>query len=48
MDMTIGQCTVHIQGKDLDNFIQEIVEIEDKEERINLFEEMFIRETAEV
>lgn len=48
MDMTIGQGIVHIQGIEMDDFIQEIIEIEDKEERINLFEEVFIRETAEV
>lgn len=48
MDMTLGQCIAHIQGMEMDNFVQEIVEVENKEERIALFEEVFKRETAEV
>lgn len=48
MRMTIGQCCAHIQDKEMDNFIREIVEIEDKETRINFFEEVFIRKTAQV
>ena len=48
MSMTIGECIAHIQNKEMDNFIREIVEIEDKGTRINLFENSFIRKTAEV
>lgn len=48
MNMTIGECISYIQNREMDGFIREIIEIEDKETRINLFEEVFIRETAEV
>jgi hypothetical protein len=48
MKMTIGECCSYIQDKEMDNFIREIVEIEDRETRINFFEEVFIRETAQV
>lgn len=48
MDMTIGECIAYIQNKEMDDFIQEIIEVEDKEERIALFREVFKRETAEV
>ena len=46
--MTIGECCTYIQDKGMDNFIREIVEIEDKSERIAHFEEVFIRKTAKV
>lgn len=46
--MTIGECITYVQDKEMDGFIREIVEIEDKEERINYFEEVFIRKTAKV
>ena len=46
--MTIGECCAYIQDKEMDNFIREIVEIEDKSERIAHFEEVFIRKTAKV
>ena len=46
--MTIGECCGHIQDKGMDNFIREIVEIEDASERINYFEKVFIRKTAKV
>lgn len=48
LSMTIGECCTYIQDKEMDEFIKEIVEIEDKETRINLFEEVFIRKTAKV
>lgn len=48
MNQTIGECCAYIQDKEMDNFIREIVEIEDKETRVNYFEEVFIRETAKV
>ena len=46
--MTIGECCGHIQDKEMNNFIREIVEIEDTSERINYFEKVFIRKTAKV
>jgi hypothetical protein len=48
LDMTIGECISYIQGTEMDDFVQEIVEVEDKDERMQLFEEVFKRETAEV
>jgi len=48
MNMTIGECITYIQNKEMDGFIEEIIEVEDKEERIALFREVFIRETGEV
>jgi hypothetical protein len=48
MHMTIGECCAYIQDKEMDDFIREIIEIEDREARINLFEEVFIRKTAQV
>lgn len=48
LSMTIGECCAHIQDREMDDFIREIIEIEDKETRINTFEEVFIRETAKV
>ena len=48
MTMTIGECCTHIQDKGMNDFIREIVEIEDTTTRINYFEEVFIRETAKV
>lgn len=48
MNLTIGECCTYIQDKEMNDFIREIIEIEDKEARINFFEEVFIRETAQV
>lgn len=48
MIMTIGKCIAYIQNQEMDNFIQEIIEIEDKTTRINRFTEVFKRETAKV
>jgi hypothetical protein len=48
LTMTIGECCAHIQDREMDDFIREIIEIEDKETRIKIFEEVFIRETAKV
>jgi hypothetical protein len=47
-DMTIGACIAHIQNKEMDGFVREIIEVEDKQTRIELFEHSFIRETGEV
>lgn len=48
MVLTIGECVAHIQNKGMDDFIREIILIEDKTARINHFEEVFIRKTAKV
>lgn len=47
-DMTIGECIAYVQNKEMDGFILEIIEIEDKSERMAYFQEVFIRETAKV
>lgn len=48
LSMTIGECCAYIQDKGMDEFIREIVEIEDTSERINYFENVFIRKSAKV
>jgi hypothetical protein len=48
LSMTIGECCTYIQDKEMDDFIREIIEIEDKKTRIKTFEEVFIRRTAKV
>lgn len=48
LNMTIGECCAYIQSKEMDKFLQEIVEIDDKKERLKTFEELFIRKTAKV
>ena len=46
--MTIGECCAYVKDNEMDDFIKEIIEIEDRETRINMFEEVFIRKTAKV
>jgi hypothetical protein len=48
LSMSIGECCAYVQDKGMDDFIREIVEIEDTSERINYFEEVFIRKSAKV
>jgi hypothetical protein len=48
LKMTIGECCAHIQDKGMDEFIREIVEIEDASMRMNHFENVFIRKSAKV
>jgi hypothetical protein len=48
LKMTIGECCTYIQNNGMDNFIREIVEMEDISERINYFEKVFIRKSAKV
>jgi len=48
LKMTIGECCAYIQDNGMDNFIREIVEIEDTSERMNYFEKVFIRKSAKV
>lgn len=48
LDMTIGECISYIRESNFNNFVKEIVEIEDKKERITRFEEVFINKTAQV
>lgn len=46
--MTIGECCGHIQDKGMDDFVLEIVEIENRSERMEYFERVFIRKSAKV
>jgi hypothetical protein len=46
--MTIGECCSYIQDKGMDDFIREIVEIEDESERMSYFEKVFISKSAKV
>jgi hypothetical protein len=48
MTMTIGECIAYIQNKGMDDLVLEIVEIEDKAERMELFKEVFISKSAKV
>lgn len=41
MKNTIGDCIAYLQNKEMDDFVQEIIEIEDKKMRITRFEEVF-------
>jgi hypothetical protein len=47
-DLSIGECIALVQNKEMDGFILEIIEIEEKDERIARFKEVFIRESAKV
>ena len=46
--MTVGECCGYIQDKGMDDFVLEIVEIENKSERMEYFEKVFIRKSAKV
>ncbi|TXT58450.1 MAG: hypothetical protein BAJALOKI3v1_1320001 [Promethearchaeota archaeon] len=48
LNMTIGECIRFLREQNMNNFIQEIVEIEDKNKRMEVFEMRFIRKTAKV
>ena len=45
---TIGECIKYIQDKEFDDLIIEIVNIDDKQERINMAKEMLLNENAKV
>ena len=45
---TIGECIKYIQDKEFDDLIIEIVNIDDKNERIKMAEEMLLNENAKV
>lgn len=48
LDLTIGECITYLRENTMDNFIKEIVEIEDKKKRMEVFEHSFIKKTAKV
>lgn len=48
MEMTLGQSIAYVQDKEMDDLVLEIVEVEDKQERIKKFYEIFKRKTAQV
>ena len=45
---TIGECIKCIQDKEFDDLVIEIINIEDKQERINMAKEMLLNENAKV
>ena len=45
---TIGECCSYIQDKEMDGFVLEIIEIEDKKERMDYYNRVFIRKTAKL
>ena len=45
---TIGGCIKYIQDKEFDDLIIEIVNIEDKKERIKMAKELLLNENAKV
>ena len=48
LDMTIGECIEYITHNEFNNFMQEIIKIENSEERIAEYTRLFIRKTAQV
>lgn len=48
MDLTIGECISYLRESNYCNFIREIVEIEDKKERLAVFQEVFINKSVQV
>jgi len=48
LDMTIGECIEYITQHEFNKFMQEIIEIEDSEERIAKYTQAFINKTAQV
>tara|TARA_Y100000310_G_C20565100_1_gene755091 strand:+ start:90 stop:1265 length:1176 start_codon:yes stop_codon:yes gene_type:complete len=48
INITVGECCNHIQNIGMDDFLMEIVEIEDKNTRIKRFQEEFISKTAKL
>lgn len=47
-DMTIGECISYLRESNYSNFIKEIVEIEDRSERLQAFQEVIINKSAQV
>jgi len=48
INMTLGETIAEIQERTMDDFVLEIIEIEDKSERMNKFREVYLRESAKV
>lgn len=48
MKNTIGDCIAYLQHKEMDDFIQEILEIDNKKARLTRFEEVFKRNIRKV
>jgi hypothetical protein len=48
IQMTIGECIEYITKKEFSQFMQEVIEIEDKKERIEQFSMLFKKEIAQV
>jgi hypothetical protein len=48
MQMTIGECIEYITNKEFNEFMKEIIEIEDKNQRIEKYSQLFKKEIAQV
>ncbi|HLC72162.1 MAG TPA: transposase [Candidatus Nanoarchaeia archaeon] len=48
LSMSIGECCSYVRNEALNDFLQEIICIDDKEERLKRFEEVFIRKSRQV
>ncbi|MEK6855312.1 MAG: transposase [Nanoarchaeota archaeon] len=48
LKMTIGECCEHIQDNEMNEFFGNIIEIEDKEKRLKVFEEAFIKKNEKL
>jgi DDE family transposase len=48
MQMTIGECIEYITNREFNEFMQKIIEIEDKDERIGKYMRLFKKEIAQV
>ncbi len=46
LSMSIGECITYLRENTMNLFIKEIVEIEEKNERMEVFDMLFIRKTA--
>jgi esterase/lipase len=48
MQMTIEECIEYITNKEFNEFMKEIIEIEDKNQRIEKYSQLFKKEIAQV
>jgi hypothetical protein len=48
LNMTIGECIIHLRKTNHTNFLKKIVEIKDEKQRIEMFNEVFINKSAQV
>lgn len=48
LSMSIGECCSYVKDEAMNDFLREIICIDDKEERLNTFEEVFIRKSRQL